>query len=321
MRGLQVHRMGDNMTSEEAIAYLNSQQEPSASQTEQTVKNEDTKPTEAGPGEATKTPEPETAVDTGREPEETKVPENKAEETQPKKKPSRQEQINHAFQRNKQKFKAELEAKDKRIAELEEKVKKYSVLEQGDFDPADVKSYIDHKLQLNKEQSELDSLKRERDRMVSEDAQKEASERHAQQVNDCFTDEESREHYWNLLRNGGDKFRAFLNDYDPDGTIDAFVGDSQIAPLMISTLMRNPETLKSIVEMRNPMRKMLALQQLETRLNIARKVGNRAQAGAPETKPTAKLPITGSAVSNPGSSGESTARDWNRYLMEHPRGT
>lgn len=309
------------MTSEEAIAYLNSQQGTSDSQPEQTSTSEDTKTTEAVNGDATKTPEPETAVDTGREPEETKVPENKAEETQPKKKPSRQEQINHAFQRNKQKFKAELEAKDKRIAELEEKVKKYSVLEQGDFDPNDVKSYIDHKLQLQKEQGELEGLKRDRDRMVNEDAQREASERHAQQVNDCFDDDESREHYWNLLRNGGEKFRAFLNDYDSEGTIDAFIGDSQIAPLMISTLMRNPETLKSIVEMRNPMRKMLALQQLETRLNIARKVGNRAPSVAPETKPTARLPITGSQVSNPGSSGESTARDWNRYLQEHPRGT
>jgi hypothetical protein len=310
------------MTSEEAIAYLNSQQQTSDSQPEQSSPSEDTKPTEAGPGEAIKTPEPETAVDTGREPEDTKVPENKPEEVPPtKKKPSRQEQINHAFQRNKQKFKAELEAKDKRIAELEEKVKKYSVLEQGDFDPNDVKSYIDHLRQLDKEQAELDTLKAERTKMVNEDRMNEATERHARQVDSCFSSDEEKAHYWNLLRNGGDKFREFLNEYD-DGTIDQFIGDSDIAPVLISTLMRNPEVLKSIVEKRNPMRKMIALQQLETRLNLARKVGAaKASQGAPETKPTAKLPITGSQVSNPGSSGESTARDWNRYLQEHPRGT
>lgn len=310
------------MTSEEAIAYLNSQQETSAPQTEQPPASTDTKPTEAGTGEATKTPEPETTVDTGREPEETKVPENKPEEVPPtKKKPSRQEQINHAFQRNKQKFKAELEAKDKRIAELEEKVKKYSVLEQGDFDPNDVKSYIDHKLALNAEQAELKQLKEDRERMVSDDRTQEATERHAKQVEDCFESEEERNHYWTLLRNGGQKFREFLNEYD-DGTIDAFIGDSDMAPVLISTLMRNPEVLKSIVEKRNPMRKMLALQQLETRLTLARKVGgNKAPAGAPETKTTAKLPITGSQVSNPGASGESSARDWNRYLQEHPRGS
>lgn len=311
------------MTSEEAIAYLNSQQQTSDSQPEQSSPSEDTKPTEAGPGEAIKTPEPETAVDTGREPEDTKVPENKAEEVpQPnKKKPSRQEQINHAFQRNKQKFKAELEAKDKRIAELEEKVKKYSVLEQGDFDPNDVKSYIDHLRQLDKEQAELDTLKAERTKMVNEDRMNEATERHARQVDSCFSSDEEKAHYWNLLRNGGDKFREFLNEYD-DGTIDQFIGDSDIAPVLISTLMRNPEVLKSIVEKRNPMRKMIALQQLETRLNLARKVGAaKASQGAPETKPTAKLPITGSQVSNPGSSGETSNRDWNRYLQEHPRGT
>lgn len=310
------------MTSEEAIAYLNSQQQTSDSQPEQSSPSEDTKPTEAGPGEAIKTPEPETAVDTGREPEDTKVPENKPEEVPPtKKKPSRQEQINHAFQRNKQKFKAELEAKDKRIAELEEKVKKYSVLEQGDFDPNDVKSYIDHLRQLDKEQAELDTLKAERTRMVNDDAMSEATERHARQVDECFSSDEEKGHYWNLLRNGGEKFREFLNEYD-DGTIDSFIGDSDIAPVLISTLMRNPDVLKSIVEKRNPMRKMITLQQLETRLNLARKVGAaRTSQGAPETKPTAKLPITGSQVSNPGSSGESSARDWNRYLQEHPRGT
>lgn len=310
------------MTSEEAIAYLNSQQETSAPQTEQPPASTDTKPTEAGTGAATKTPEPETTVETVRETEETKVPEKKAEEVPPpnKKKPSRQEQINHAFQRNKQKFKAELDAKDKRIAELEEKVKKYSVLEQGDFDPNDVKSYIDHKLALNAEQAELKQLKEDRDKMVSDDRMNEATERHAKQVEDCFTSDEEKEHYWALLRNGGTKFREFLNEYD-DGTIDAFIGDSDMAPVLISTLMRNPEVLKSIVEKRNPMRKMLALQQLETRLTLARKVGgNKATAGAPE-KPTAKLPITGSQVSNPGASSESSARDWNRYLQEHPRGS
>lgn len=310
------------MTSEEAIAYLNSQQQTSDSQPEQSSTGEDTKPTEAGTGEAIKTPEPETAVESVRETEDTKVPENKPEEVPPtKKKPSRQEQFNHAFQRTKHKFKAELEAKDKRIAELEEKVKKYSVLEQGDFDPNDVKSYIDHLRQLDKEQAELDTLKAERTKMVNDNAMSEATERHARQVDECFSSDEEKGHYWNLLRNGGEKFREFLNEFD-DGTIDSFIGDSDIAPVLISTLMRNPEVLKSIVEKRNPMRKMIALQQLETRLNLARKVGAaRASQGAPETKPTAKLPITGSQVSNPGSSGESTARDWNRYLMEHPRGT
>ena len=311
------------MTSEEAIAYLNQQHASADPQPAQPAAGKDAAPTEAGAGEATKTPEPETAVDTGREPEDTKVPENKAEEVpQPNtKKPSRQEQINHAFQRNKQKFKAALDAKDKRIAELEEKVKKYSVLEQGDFDPNDVKSYIDHKLKLDKEQAELESLKAERTRMVDEDRMSEATERHARQVDECFQSEEERGRYWTLLRNGGEKFKQFLNDYD-DGTIDQFIGDSEIAPVLISTLMRNPDVLRSIVEKRNPMRKTIALQQLETRLNLARRVGKaKATEGAPETKPTARLPITGSQVSNPGSSGESSARDWNRYLQEHPHGT
>lgn len=306
------------MDTNEAIEYLKQMHGETASQTEEPAKAEDTADTGVQPVNQ-ETPAPESDAVSDSESPKAEVPETKA-DNQPKKTPSKQDKINHAFQRSKAKFRAELEAKDKLIAELENKVKKYSVLEQGDFDPQDVRSYIDHKLQLQKEQGELDNLKRERERMVNEDAQKEASERHMQQVNDCFNDEDAREHYWALLRNGGEKFRAFLKDYDSEGTIDAFIGDSQIAPLMISTLMRNPETLKSIVEMRSPMRKMIALQQLETRLQINRKVGSmrQTQPGTQQQKPKAQLPIIGSQVQNPGSATESSKRDWNRYLTEHP---
>ena len=308
------------MDSEEAIAYLNSMHAEGAPQTSEATPSEGPAATAEQPVEQ-KTAEPVTEVEPVRETGEVEVPEKKAEEVPPaKKKPSRQEQINHAFQRTKQRHKAEIEARDKRIAELEEKVKKYSVLEQGDFDPNDVKSYIDHKFALNGEQAELDRLKSERDRQIADDRQAEASERHARQVEQCFGTDEEREHYWNLLKNGGQKFRDFLSEYD-DGTIDQFIGDSDMAPALISTLMRNPEILRSIVEKRNPMRKAIVLQQLENRISIARKVGQaRTDKGAPQTKPKPTLPITGSAVQNPGTSAESTAHDWNRYLQEHPHG-
>lgn len=310
------------MDSNEALEYLKKMHEQEASQTPETAPTEgpaDTAvQTEENPEKQEQAAEPETEAKADREPDKAKAPETAAEKQQ--KKPSKQDKINHAFQREKQRHRQELDEKNKRIAELEEKVKKYSVLEQGDFDPNDVKSYIDHKLALNAEKGELDSLKKERDRMVAEDQVKEANERHRQQVDECFTDDAAKEHYWNLLRNGGDKFRQFLNDYDPDGTIDSFVGDSKIAPLVISTLMRNTDVLKNIVEMRNPMRKMLALQQLENRLNIGRKVGTSGRSqGATQTKPKAPLPILGSQVQTPGSSAESEKRDWNRYLAEHPR--
>lgn len=246
---------------------------------------------------------------------------NEQQQSQQKQKPSKQEQINHAFTREKKRHKAEIEAKDKRIAELEEKIKKYSVLEQGDFDPNDVKSYIDHKFALQNEQGELETLKRDRDRMANEDRMREASERHERQVNDCFSSDEEKEKYWNLLRNGGQKFREFLNDYD-DGTIDQFIGDSDIAPVMISTLMRSPDTLRSIVEKQNPTRKMLALQQLENRLILQRRIGGTVRQNAAEEKPgqasKPALPIVGSQVASPGVSETTHQRDWNRYLEEHP---
>jgi hypothetical protein len=310
------------MDHDEAMNYLKQMHGEEASQPSEPTETSDVADT-TGASETTQeqeTPVPESEAKEDREPSETEVNETAAEpKQQPKKKPTKQEKIDHAFQRQNKRHKAEIEARDKRIAELEEKVKKYSVLEQGDFDPNDVRSYIDHKLQLNRETDELERLKNERDMLANEDAQSEAAERHSKQVDECFKDDESKEHYWNLLRNGGAKFKEFLHDYDPDGSIDQFIGDSEIAPLMISTLMRNPETLKAIVEKRNPMRKMIALQQLENRLQIARKVGTRQNVPQVAQKPNkAPLPIIGSQVQTPGSSVESTKRDWNRYLEEHP---
>ena len=308
------------MDHEEAMAYLKQMHGEEAPQTSVPAETSGVADTTGAPvTEQQENPVPESEDKEDREPSETEVNETAADKQQPKKKPTKQEKIDHAFQRQNKRHKAEIEAKDRRIAELEEKVKKYSVLEQGDFDPNDVKSYIDHKLQLNKEEGELERLKNERELLASEDAQSEAQERHGRQVDECFKDDESKEHYWNLLRNGGAKFKKFLKDYDPDGAIDQFIGDSEIAPLMISTLMRNPETLRSIVEKRNPMRKMIALQQLENRLQIARKVGTRQNVQQVTQKPNkAPLPIIGSQVQTPGSSVESTKRDWNRYLEEHP---
>lgn len=310
------------MDHNEAMNYLKQMHGEEASQTSEPTEAPDVADT-TGASETTQeqeTPVPESEAKEDREPSETEVNETAAEpKQQPKKKPTKQEKIDHAFQRQNKRHKAEIEAKDKRIAELEEKVKKYSVLEQGDFDPNDVKSYIDHKLQLSRESDELERLKNERDMLASEDAQSEAAERHNKQVDECFKDDEAKEHYWNLLRNGGAKFKEFLAEYDPDGSIDAFIGDSEIAPLMISTLMRNADILRSVVEKRNPMRKMIALQQLENRLQIARKVGTRQNVPQVAQKPNkAPLPMIGSQVQTPGSSVESTKRDWNRYLEEHP---
>jgi hypothetical protein len=321
------------MDSTEAIAYLNELHGAAASQTEKPSTSEGPEESTGGaPGEQKEidTPVPPESAKDDREPpkaneDETTVadepkPEQKPQQT---KKPNKQERINHAFQREKQRHKAEIEVRDKRIAELEANLKKYAALEQRDFDPNDVKGYIDHRFALNGEQAELDRLKQERESLVADERAREAQERHEQLVNECYQSDDEKEHYWNLLRNGGQKFREFLNDYD-DGTIDAYIGESRIAPVLISTLMRNPDILRGIVEKRNPTIKMMALQQLENRLNIARMVGTRQTSqGTPQQAPKAKpkLPILGSQVANPGSSGESGKHDWNRFLQEHPRGT
>lgn len=302
-------------TTEEAMEYLKQMHGEADSQPAETASD---KSADIPTGEDTDgqqvSPAPEATEEVVRETTEPEPAETVTEKATPKKKPSKQEKIDHAFSRERQRHKAEMAEKDKRIKELEEKISKYSQLEQGDFDPNDIRSYVDHKIALNDETKELDRLKRERSQMANDEQMREASERHEQQVNACFNDDE-KEHYWALLRNGGQKFREFLNEYD-DGTIDQYIGDSEIAPVLISALMRNPDILKSIVEKRNPMRKAMELQKLESRLLLARKVGSVARKSEGTTKQP--LPIVGSQVAAPGVSATTSKRDWNRYLEEHP---
>ena len=301
------------MDSNEAIEYLKRMHGETASQTAEPAKSESAQPVGEG-GENKDTPEPRNEGSEGSEPKQNEGSERVADNvTEGKRKPSRQEKIDYAFQRERKRHKASMEAKDKRIAELEAKIKRYESLEQKDFDPNNVKDYITHELTLRDEKAELEQLKGERDRSDAEFRTKEAGERHERQVAECYPEEKDRDAYYRLLQNGGKKFQDFLAEYD-DGTIQAFISDSTIAPKVISALMRNPETLRKIVERKNPMGKTVLLQQLENRLALQTRLSSRKS----ETKKA--LPVTGGAVKNPGVSETSGRRDWNQYLREHPRG-
>ena len=70
------------------------------------------------------------------------------------------------------------------------------------------------------------------------------------------------------------------------------------------------------------MRKMIALQTLENRLKIGRRLNvGKQNPGTEKTTQTPKLPIIGSQVQNPGGTSETAKKDWNRYLIEHPFGS
>lgn len=326
------------MDTKEAMEYLRQMHGESDSQPTEPATSEATEPaTGVQPAETQVAPEPESEVAVGSEPNKTEGAETAAEQQQrpAKKKPSRQEQINHSFERMKHRHKGEIEAKDreiaerdKRIAELESTVAKYSGLNPDDFGPNEQKSYIDHRFALQNEQRELDQLKADRDRMEAEERYQESKERHEKQVDECFADEAARDSYWRLLANGGEKFQDYLKRNDKSNTIDEFLGDSPIAPLMIATLMRNPSVLEQIISERSPKRKEFALMRLESRLQLQRKIGQsmaprspvQPQQAQPQQKPRPTLPIVGSMVANPGTSAETHQRDWNRYLNEHPRG-
>lgn len=328
------------MDTQTAMNYLKSLHGESDSQPDETVKTESTAEATGEQAVTKEAPVPEVTEGSDRESQNTEPTETKVEEVpQPKKKPTKQEQIDYAFAREHKRYKkaqSDIEARDKRIAELEAKFAKYAPLEQIDFDPNDLRSYIDHRFALQREESELNSLKAERDREDAEVRRQGEMERHAKQVNDCFATDEERQSYWTLLRNGSDKFKDWLAENDDnDRTIDSFLGDSPIAPLMIATLMRNPNIREQIASERSAKRKENALYALERRLKLQQTLKSAGTHAAPqkvqpqsesqEPVPQAPkkrpLPIVGSLVQTPGSSGETTKRDWNRYLAENPRGT
>lgn len=227
---------------------------------------------------------------------------------------------NEAFIRQKNKYKAKVRSLEDQIVSLKKQLMSYNAV-----DPEEIKNdtdkMIDLKLAKNMVQTQIKGLEDQRQSVLEDEALEEAERINQQRIDTCFVDETEKSHYQTLLTNGRDKFVQFLNTYDPENAVLQYLDDSDNSPLLIRTLMTNPEVLKSIISKRSPISKAVELKQLENRIMLERRLRSVSPKSGNIVKPEAKkVPSTGSQT-NPGSgSNQDPVRDrnyWKNYLATH----
>ena len=226
---------------------------------------------------------------------------------------------NQAFIRQKDKYKKKVAALENEISDLKTKLMKYSSIDVTKLKD-DPEKLMDLKIAKNTLQSQMQNLKDQQAAVMAEQDEIEAEQAnrvYQERVATCFPDETEKNHYNTLMNNGREKFVAFLQQYDPENTVLQYLDDCEISPLMVRTLMTNPNALRAVIEKRNPISKAMELRTLENRLRINQRL--RTATNPPKSsKP--KLPSTGSQT-NPGAgSNQDPVRDrnyWKNYLDTH----
>ena len=230
---------------------------------------------------------------------------------------------NKAFIKQKQKYQTKINAMQSQIDSMKAQLAKFNAV-----DPTSLGDDQDKKMDLKVAKgvlkNQISNLESQRDSVMYEQEAEEAEQIHQQRVDACFDDESSKSHYFKLLENGRDKFVQFLGKYDPDNTILEYLDDSDISPLMVQVLMTNPEVLKRVVNIKNPLNKVVELRSIENRINLDRRIRSvktpRTQATQTNKSPAGKLPSTGSQTNPSGSNAEPKVRDanyWHNYLAQH----
>jgi len=228
---------------------------------------------------------------------------------------------NQAFIRQKDKFKKKVATLENEINDLKAQLLKYASIDTSSL-KNDPDKLMDLKIAKSNIQNKMNSLKAQQESVRAEQDEIEAEQAnrvYQERVNTCFPDETEKNHYNTLMNNGRDKFVAFLQQYDADNTVLQYLDDCDISPLLVRTLMTNPNALRNVIEKRNPISKAMELKSLENRLRINLRLRN------PQTPPKAsnnpKLPSTGSQTKAGASSDANAVRDanyWKNYLATHP---
>ena len=232
---------------------------------------------------------------------------------------------NRSFIKQKEKFKAKMKAYEAEIESLKAKLMKAEAVDPKSFED-DVDKQVDFKVAKGMLKNRIEGLEAQRQSAIYDQEEAECEQIHQQRVDSCFDDEESKSHYQRLLENGRDKFVEFLGKYDPDNTILSYLDDSNISPLMVQVLMTNPEVLKRVVSIKNPLNKVIELRSLESRINLDRKLRsvktprNDSQPQDAKSNHAGKLPSTGSQTQAGAGKDPNPVRDsayWHNYLATH----
>lgn len=226
---------------------------------------------------------------------------------------------NNAFIKQKKKYQAKVASMQAEIEDLKQKLMKFNAVSEDSLKD-DPSKLMDLKINKNTLNNQIQHLEKYRNDVIEEQANAEAELIHQRRVDNCFTDEAEVEHYQTLLNNGRDKFVDFLSKYDPDNTILQYLDDCDNSPLMVQVLMTNPNVLKRVVEIRNPLNKTIELRQLENRIVMDRKLRKGGVGKANPSPASKKLPSTGSQVGKGAGSDKTAVRDsnyWRNYLQTH----
>jgi hypothetical protein len=228
---------------------------------------------------------------------------------------------NKAFIRQKEKFKAKIGAMQSQIDDLKAQLMKANSVDTSKIEDEDKR--LDFKMAKNTLKTKLEGLEEQRQNAINEQEEAEAEQIHQQRVDSCFDDENSKSHYLRLLENGREKFVNFLSQYDPQNTILSYLDDSELSPLMVQVLMTNPDVLKRVVSIKNPLNKVVELRSIENRIAMDRRlrsVKNPRNTQQATNSPAKKLPSTGSQTQAGAGKDPNPVRDsnyWRNYLATH----
>ena len=191
---------------------------------------------------------------------------------------------------------------------LKEKLKKYEGLKKEDFN-GDEDAWQDYRLDQRFGKEKVERLEKE----LTEEQQQQQREEQAQiaqyRLEQCYPEDEERSNYQELLYNaetnfnnmhpeiGYSKFSEFLQS-EKDGTLISYLQDSDYSPKLIRHFIHKPEAALRIMQLRNPLNKIVELKQLENRMQLHDRIqaAKAAEAVQPKEEPR-QLPNTGKVVS------------------------
>ena len=223
-----------------------------------------------------------------------------------KKKYTPEQKTKHAFQKQKAKFHERLDAKQKEIDELKEKLKKYEGLKKEDFN-GDEDAWQDYRLDQRFGKEKVERLQKELNDEQLEQQRAEQAQIAQYRLEQCYPDAEQLEKYQQLVFQaetnfanmhpeiGYKSFSEFLQS-EKDGTLISYLQDSDYSPKLINHFIHKPEAALKIMQLRNPLNKIVELKQLENRMQLHERLAAAKAAEPPKEEPR-QLPNTGKVVS------------------------
>ena len=296
------------------VEGMNGTSQPNIQETESVASN-----VEPATAEQTTTAEPQNETPVKEEKSTSPVTEEgpekaeSVEQVTPKKVPTHDEKVAHSFAKMNRKNK-DLQTKNesllKEIETLKADLEKYKGLTENDFG-GNKEQYDDYRFNQRWNNAMVERLQKEVDENENLIRSEENAEIAQERLMACFPDEVERGKYLMLANDAEQNFGLKHPEYgfksfseflmsEEDKTVLAYLQDSDNSPKLIRHFINKPDVVDKIMKMRSPINKVVALNNLESRMIQMEKV--RAAKETVPTKPLApvkkELPDTGKIIQN-----------------------